>query len=79
MKTLKNVSAKELVRKLKLLGYEITRQSGSHQRLTTLKNGEHHITIPNHDPLRIGTCSAIISEVATHFGKTKQQIIDELF
>ena len=79
MKTLRNISAKELVRKLSSLGYQITRQSGSHIRLTTSEKGEHHITIPNHDPLRIGTCSAIVSEVAEHFGKTKQQLIEELF
>ena len=30
-------------------GYEVTRQTGSHLRLTTEVNGEHHITIPNHD------------------------------
>jgi hypothetical protein len=29
--------------------------AGSHLRLTTDQNGQHHITIPNHDPLKIGT------------------------
>jgi glycerophosphoryl diester phosphodiesterase len=33
-------------------GYQTTRQTGSHLRLTTDKNGIHHITIPNHDPLK---------------------------
>jgi predicted RNA binding protein YcfA (HicA-like mRNA interferase family) len=79
MKTPRNVSAKELIKKLKPLGYEITRQTGSHIRLTTTQKGEHHITIPNHDPLRIGTFSSIINDVAEHFGKTKQEIINELF
>jgi predicted RNA binding protein YcfA (HicA-like mRNA interferase family) len=79
MKTPRNVSAKELIKKLKTLGYEVTRQTGSHMRFTTMQKGEHHITIPNHDLLRIGTFSSIISDVALHFGKTKQDLINELF
>ncbi len=79
MKVPRSVSAKELIRKLKPFGYEPTRQTGSHIRLTTEQNGSHHITIPNHDPIRVGTFSAIISDVAQHFGKTKQELLDELF
>ncbi|NYE57789.1 putative RNA binding protein YcfA (HicA-like mRNA interferase family) [Carboxydothermus ferrireducens DSM 11255] len=33
----------------------VTRQTGSHIRLTTTLKGEHHVTIPLHDPLKIGT------------------------
>ncbi len=79
MKTARNISAGELIKKLKGFGYDVTRQTGSHIRLTTSKNGQHHITIPNHDPIRIGTLSAILTDVANHFGKTKQEIINELF
>jgi hypothetical protein len=35
------------------LGYRVTRQKGSHIRFMTFENGEHHVTIPNHDPLRL--------------------------
>ena len=45
----------DLVRALRRLGYRATRQSGSHMRLTTAEGGEHHVTIPRHDPLRVGT------------------------
>ena len=79
MKTPRSVSASELIKKLKIFGYEVTRQTGSHIRLTTTENGQHHITIPDHDPLRIGTLSSILTDVAEHFGKTKQEIIDQLF
>ena len=79
MKTIRNISASELIKALRKLGYEITRQTGSHFRLTTNQQGEHHITIPNHDPISIGTCSSIFSAIALHFGKTKQQTIEELF
>jgi predicted RNA binding protein YcfA (HicA-like mRNA interferase family) len=79
MKIPRNLSGTELIRRLKLLGYEQTRQSGSHIRLTTVRNGTHHITIPNHDPLRIGTLSSIISLVADHFNITKEDLVKQLF
>ena len=46
--------------------YEVFRQAGSHIRLTNLKNGVHHLTIPNHSPLRIGTLASILDDVAAH-------------
>jgi hypothetical protein len=50
-----------------------------HIRLTTQRNGEHHITIPNHNNLRIGTLSNIIQSVANHMEKKKEDIVKELF
>jgi predicted RNA binding protein YcfA (HicA-like mRNA interferase family) len=37
-----------------VLGYQIVRQSGSHMRLMTTQNGVHHLTIPHHNPLKVG-------------------------
>jgi predicted RNA binding protein YcfA (HicA-like mRNA interferase family) len=51
MRLPRDLSGPELVRRLGKLGYVATRQSGSHVRLTTQEHGEHHITVPNHDPL----------------------------
>lgn len=79
MKIPRDISGQLLVKYLKILGYEITRQTGSHMRLTTFQNGQHHITIPNHDSLKLGTLSGILSEVARHFDKTKDEIIKEIF
>lgn len=79
MKISRNLSGKVLINKLNILGYKTTRQTGSHIRLTTIQKGEHHITIPNHDSLRIGTISSILSDIAQHFGKTKAELISELF
>ena len=79
MKLPRNISGTDMIRCLKRLGYVPTRQSGSHIRLTTRENGEHHITIPNHDPIKIGTLSAILSDIADHFNKTKEDIIREIF
>ena len=54
-------------------------QTGSHIRLTTEQKGQHHITIPNHIPLKIGTLSAILTDVAEHFNKTKSDLLHEFF
>jgi len=61
------VSGDELAKALRVLGYGVTRQTGSHLRLTTQENGEHHLSIPRHDPLRVGTLAAILDDVAAHF------------
>lgn len=79
MKLPRDISGSELTKKLKVFGYEVTRQSGSHLRLTTMNNGEHHITIPNHESLRIGTLASILNTVAEHFHKTKEEVINEIF
>jgi predicted RNA binding protein YcfA (HicA-like mRNA interferase family) len=79
MKSLHNVSSDELIKSLKILGYNATRQTGSHIRLTTALNGEHHITIPNHNPLKIGTIAAILTDVATHHKISKAELIEKIF
>jgi predicted RNA binding protein YcfA (HicA-like mRNA interferase family) len=60
-------------------GYEITRQTGSHIRLTTHQSGEHHITIPAHNPLRLGTLNAILKEVAEHLSVSREQLAESLW
>lgn len=79
MKLPRDLDGRTLARALQPLGYEITRQTGSHLRLTTPQGGEHHITIPAHNPLRIGTLAAILADVAAHFGVSRQELLDQLF
>jgi predicted RNA binding protein YcfA (HicA-like mRNA interferase family) len=79
MKLPRDINANGLIRALKTLGYVATRQTGSHIRLTTQQEGEHHITIPNHDPIRIGTLSSILSDIANHFGTNKDDIVRRIF
>jgi len=64
---------------LAVLGYTITRQTGSHMRLTTLERGEHHVTIPKCDPLRVGTLAGILADVAAHFELTREELLVRLF
>ena len=47
MKIPRNISGGQLAKLLEVYGYKVTRQVGSHIRLTTQKNGEHH-TLPFH-------------------------------
>lgn len=79
MRLPRDLSGGDLAQILRKLGYSITRQTGSHLRLTTTEHGEHHITIPQHSPLRIGTLSAILADVATHFELTREQLYRQLF
>jgi predicted RNA binding protein YcfA (HicA-like mRNA interferase family) len=59
MKLPRDLSGEALAKALEKLGYTMDRQTGSHIRLTTQENGEHHITIPNHSPIKIGTLSLL--------------------
>ncbi len=79
MRLPREISGAELAKLLERYGYAITRQTGSHMRLTTTLQGEHHITLPSHKHLKIGTLSAVLGDVATHFGMDKSEVIRELF
>ncbi len=79
MKIPRDLSGAELVKRLVRLGYATTRQTGSHIRLTSTVQGEHHITLPNHDPLKVGTLAAILASVATHHGINRDELLHKLF
>ncbi|MFY9342809.1 MAG: type II toxin-antitoxin system HicA family toxin [Planctomycetota bacterium] len=79
MKLPRDLSGRELARALRTLGYTITREVGSHLRLTTSRGGEHHITIPDHATLRAGTLAAILGEVGQHADMTRDDLITLLF
>jgi len=66
MKTPRDLSGAELAKALRKLGYVVTRQTGSHLRITTQSGGEHHEVIPNHSPVKIGTLKSILRNVARH-------------
>ena len=79
MKLPRGLTGAELVRSLQRLGYTVTRQTGSHIRLTCTQPFEHHLTVPNHDPVRVGTLSSILNEVAIAHAMTREQLIEKLF
>ena len=76
MRTPRDLDGSRLISRLGGLGYEQTRQSGSHVRLTRQSDeGVHHVTVPLHSPLRIGTLNAILSDVAAHLGMGRDELI----
>ncbi|HEY3326807.1 MAG TPA: type II toxin-antitoxin system HicA family toxin [Novimethylophilus sp.] len=79
MKLPRDLSGARLIKALERLGYQATRQSGSHVRLTCASPEEHHLTIPLHDPLRVGTLAAILADVAAHHRLTRDALIARLF
>jgi predicted RNA binding protein YcfA (HicA-like mRNA interferase family) len=79
LKLPRDLSGTELVKALDRLQYKVSHQTGSHMRLTTQLNGEHHVTIPAHDPIKIGTLNAIIRDIASHHNFEKNELIVLLF
>ena len=79
MRLPRDVSGDDLARRLARLGYQTTRQTSSHLRLTTDRNGQHHITIPRHAALRIGTLAAILAEMESHHHLNREALLDLLF
>lgn len=79
MKLPRGISGAVLIKALGRLGYVTTRQVGSHVRLTTQMPAPHHVTIPMHDPLRVGTLAAILAEVAAARDIERPELIRQLF
>jgi predicted RNA binding protein YcfA (HicA-like mRNA interferase family) len=75
----RDVSGSDLANLLGIFGYAVTRQKGSHLRLTTTQGGEHHVTVPDHDSLRTGTLNGILKDVAEHVGLTRDAVVEQLF
>ena len=78
MKTPRDLSGAELAKALRKLGYTVTRQTGSHLRITTQEGGEHHEVIPNHSPIKIGTLKSILRNVAAHHRMTTSHLLELL-
>ena len=68
----------QLAKALGRLGYEVTRQKGSHIRITTQVGGQHHEVIPAHKPIRHGTLAAILKSIAKHHGMSVPELIAAL-
>lgn len=78
MKLPRDVSGPELVKALHALGYAQDRQRGSHIRVTTQLDGEHHEAIPNHHPIKLGTLSSILKSIAAHHKLTIEELVRKL-
>lgn len=79
MKLPRDLSGIELAKALERIGYRITRQTGSHLRLTTDSPAQHHVTIPAHDPLKVGTVAAVLADVAAHLAIDREELLRRMF
>ena len=79
MRLPRDLSGDDLVKKLRPFGYAPSRQTGSHVRLTNESpKGTHHVTVPRHRALRVGTLNSILGEVAAHLGLDKAELVRRL-
>lgn len=80
MRLPRDLSGMDLAKALGRVGYRVVRQTGSHLRLTREGSStQHHITIPAHDPLKVGTLAAILSDVMGHLQLDRDKLIERLF
>jgi predicted RNA binding protein YcfA (HicA-like mRNA interferase family) len=79
MKVPRDISGQELVSSLKKNGFFVSRQTGSHIRLSSHSTPQYHITIPNHDPIKIGTMNNILTELSIYFKISKKDVAKKLF
>jgi predicted RNA binding protein YcfA (HicA-like mRNA interferase family) len=80
LKVPRDLSGFELSRLLRRYGYEVTRQVGSHLRLTSnIRGAQHHITVPAHKNLKLGTLISILSEVSAYLRLSRSDVERELF
>jgi predicted RNA binding protein YcfA (HicA-like mRNA interferase family) len=78
MKLPRDVDGPRLVKALSALGYVATRQTGSHIRVTTQRDGENHEVIPHHRPIKAGTLASILKRVAGHHGMSVEELLGML-
>jgi len=80
MKIPRDIGGEDLARLLGNYGYAISRQTGSHMRLTSsFKGTQHHVTIPLHTTLKIGTLNSILKDVAVYLEIDRRQLVETLF
>ena len=80
MKLPRDLSGFELAKRLRSYGYEVSRQVGSHIRLTSnIRGAQHHIAIPVHKSLKVGTLAGILKEVSVYLELSRADLERELF
>lgn len=79
IKMRRNLTGRQLATSLRKLDYVVVRQAGSHIRLQTERDGRKPLSIQDHAPLKVGTLSGILREVAKHHGMTRDALLALLF
>ena len=81
MRMPRNLSGMELVALLRRrYDYNFIRQRGSHMRLaSTFMGYQHHILVPRHNPLKVGTLDDILGNVAGYLEIGQDELMRQLF
>ena len=77
MKLPRDVDTDMLIKVFSRYGYNITRQVGSHVRLSN-KDSNHSITIPRHSPIKVGTLHSILKDFCAVNDIGMQEIVSKL-
>ena len=79
MKVPRDLSGSQLIKVLcRDWDYRTIHQEGSHVILQTETPGHQRLSVPNHNPLRVGTLNAILRVVAAHKSVDRQRLVDSL-
>ena len=79
MKVPRDLSGEQLIKVLcRDWSYRQLHQEGSHVILQTETPGHQRLSVPNHNPLRVGTLNGIVRAVSIHKGTERQQLLDAL-
>jgi predicted RNA binding protein YcfA (HicA-like mRNA interferase family) len=79
MKIPRDLSGTQLVKVLcRDWGYRVVHQEGSHIILQTDTPSHQRLSVPNHNPLRVGTLNGIVRAVSVHKGGERRQLLDTL-
>jgi predicted RNA binding protein YcfA (HicA-like mRNA interferase family) len=75
----RDLNGADLAKRLAVYGYSVTRQSGSHMRLSRqTADGQQHLTIPAHKPMRVGTLRQILKDVASQSGVSLEEVVQAI-
>jgi predicted RNA binding protein YcfA (HicA-like mRNA interferase family) len=75
----RDVSGRDLAKALvQHWGYRQVNQVGSHIILQTDTPSPHRVSVPDHNPIRIGTLNAILRAVAKAKGVSREQVVAAL-
>jgi predicted RNA binding protein YcfA (HicA-like mRNA interferase family) len=79
MKVPRDLSGAQLVKALcRDWHYRLVHQEGSHVILETEIPGHQRLSVPNHNPVRVGTLNGIVRVVASHKGVEREAVLDSL-
>jgi len=79
MKVPRDLSGAQLVKVLcRDWNYRVMHQEGSHIILQTDVPAHQRLSVPNHNPLRVGTLNSIVRAISSHKGVERLELLDAL-